>query len=234
MVGLSGPAAARWRRSVDVDVMFLTAAKRPPRRRGGRGDFTLLWDLKLKVGHSLRSIAELIALAKQYMTVRTRCSSRGFCGAKSHVRCRDAPLPQGSRVGHRRRVVAAKLAERDARHVRMGDSRYVVEPNVKDGKGGLRDLQRSMDRKYVHGVERPADLVGAGLLRRRSSRASARTSAFSGRCAANIHLAAGAAEDASASITTAHCPGDEYATAGQNRSRAFMQLYSSTPRRSAI
>ena len=64
--------------------------------------------------------------------------------------------------------VAAKLAERDERHVRMGDSRYVVEPNVKDGKGGLRDLHTLYwIGKYVHGVERPADLVGAGLLDRR-------------------------------------------------------------------
>ena len=47
----------------------------------------------------------------------------------------------------------------------MGDSRYVVEPNVKDGKGGLRDLHTLYwIGKYVHGVERPADLVGAGLL----------------------------------------------------------------------
>ena len=59
--------------------------------------------------------------------------------------------------------VAAKLAERDERHVRMGDSRYVVEPNVKDGKGGLRDLHTLYwIGKYVHGVERPADLVGPG------------------------------------------------------------------------
>ena len=61
--------------------------------------------------------------------------------------------------------VAAKLAERDARHIRMGDSRYVVEPNIKDGKGGLRDLHTLYwIGKYVHGVERPADLVAAGLL----------------------------------------------------------------------
>ena len=64
--------------------------------------------------------------------------------------------------------VAAKLAERDQRHVSMGDSRYVVEPNVKDGKGGLRDLHTLYwIGKYVHGVERPPDLVGAGPVDRR-------------------------------------------------------------------
>ena len=82
--------------------------------------------------------------------------------------------------------VTEKLAERDARHKRMGDSRYVVEPNVKDGKGGLRDLHTLFwIGKYVYGVERPAELVEAGLLTRRRVRAaSTAPSASSGRCAA--------------------------------------------------
>src|SRR3546814_15412434 len=45
-------------------------------------------------------------------------------------------------AGNARHFVAEKLAERDERHKRMGDSRYVVEPNVKEGKGGLRDLHK--------------------------------------------------------------------------------------------
>jgi [protein-PII] uridylyltransferase len=47
---------------------------------------------------------------------------------------------QGGGAGHRGRIVTAKLAEREERHRRAGQSRYLVEPNVKDGKGGLRDL----------------------------------------------------------------------------------------------
>jgi [protein-PII] uridylyltransferase len=57
------------------------------------------------------------------------------------------------------------MVERDERHKRMGDSRYVVEPNVKDGKGGLRDLHTLYwIGKYVHRVRSPSDLVDVGLL----------------------------------------------------------------------
>ena len=60
--------------------------------------------------------------------------------------------------------VAAKLEERNERHRRMGDSRYVVEPNVKEGKGGLRDLHALFwIGKYVHDVGRAAELVEEGF-----------------------------------------------------------------------
>ena len=90
-------------------------------------------------------------------------------GRRGAVRRGAAPLPQArSSPAPRAEFVAAKLAERDERHIRMGDSRYVVEPNVKDGKGGLRDLHTLYwIGKYVHGVERPADLVDAGPAHRR-------------------------------------------------------------------
>src|SRR6202043_670849 len=60
--------------------------------------------------------------------------------------------------------VAAKLAERDARIGRAGESRYLVEPNVKEGKGGLRDLNTLFwISKYVYRVSNPNELVTAGL-----------------------------------------------------------------------
>jgi len=92
--------------------------------------------------------------------------------------------------------VAAKLAERDARHVRMGDSRYVVEPNVKDGKGGLRDLHTLYwIGKYVHGVERPADLVGAGLFTAAEFRRFDRAERFFWSVRSHLHLLAGRPEE---------------------------------------
>src|SRR5207253_2745676 len=92
--------------------------------------------------------------------------------------------------------VGAKLAERDARHVRMGDTRYVVEPNVKDGKGGLRDLHTLYwIGKYVHGVERPADLVAAGLLTSGEFRRFDRAERFFWAVRSHLHLLAGRAEE---------------------------------------
>ena len=92
--------------------------------------------------------------------------------------------------------VTAKLAERDQRHIRMGDSRYVVEPNVKDGKGGLRDLHTLYwIGKYVHGVERPADLVGAGLLTAAEFRRFDRAERFFWAVRCHLHLLAGRPEE---------------------------------------
>jgi [protein-PII] uridylyltransferase len=92
--------------------------------------------------------------------------------------------------------VTAKLAERDERHVKMGDSRYVVEPNVKDGKGGLRDLHTLYwIGKYVHGVERPADLVGAGLLTAAEFRRFERAERFFWSVRCHLHLLAGRPEE---------------------------------------
>jgi [protein-PII] uridylyltransferase len=92
--------------------------------------------------------------------------------------------------------VAAKLAERDERHVKMGDSRYVVEPNVKDGKGGLRDLHTLYwIGKYVHRVERPGDLVGAGLLTAAEFRRFDRAERFFWSVRCHLHLLAGRPEE---------------------------------------
>ena len=86
--------------------------------------------------------------------------------------------------------VADKLEERDARHNRMGDSRYVVEPNVKEGKGGLRDLHTLYwIGKYVHGVERPAELVDAGLLTAAELRQFQRAERFLWAVRCHLHLA---------------------------------------------
>jgi UTP:GlnB (protein PII) uridylyltransferase len=81
--------------------------------------------------------------------------------------------------------IAHKLAERDERHRRAGESRYLVEPDVKDGKGGLRDLHTLFwIAKYVYGTQSHAELVKAGLFTRPSSPASSSARTSCGRCAA--------------------------------------------------
>ena len=98
--------------------------------------------------------------------------------------------------GSAREYVAAKLAERDERHRRMGDSRYVVEPNVKDGKGGLRDLHTLYwIGQYVFGVERPAELVDKGLFTAAEFRRFERAERFLWSVRCHLHLAAGRADE---------------------------------------
>ena len=151
----------------DVDIAFLTPYKQTAwTEQVIESMLYTLWDLGLKVGHSSRSLDEMIRMAKGDLTIRTALlESRYVWG--------DQPLYDEASVRFQAEVVAntartfvtEKLAERDARHKRMGDSRYVVEPNLKEGKGGLRDLHTLFwIGKYVHRVQTVAELVDKGLL----------------------------------------------------------------------
>jgi [protein-PII] uridylyltransferase len=126
----------------DVDLAFVTPWKPTSwSEQAVEATLYLLWDLGLKVGHSVRSIDELIAVAAADQTVRTALLEARYVWG-------DGPLFDEVQARFRRDVlagtarayIAQKLDERSERHRRMGDSRYVVEPNVKEGKGGLRDL----------------------------------------------------------------------------------------------
>ena len=126
----------------DIDLLFLLPYKQTP---WGESvvEFLLymLWDLGLKVGHATRSVDQCLALARTDMTIRTSLldsrliagSTELVAGLMRRFRAELGPVTY-------REFVDAKLAERDERHRRTGESRYKVEPNIKDGKGGLRDL----------------------------------------------------------------------------------------------
>ncbi len=198
IVGLGGTGRGEMAPFSDLDLMFLTGAK-PTRDDGYAAEAILhvLWDLKLKVGHSLRSSTDLIAQAKQDMTVRTAfLEARLLWGEDSLFDLAMKRFRKELVAGTAAQFVTAKLAERDQRHVKMGDSRYVVEPNVKDGKGGLRDLHTLYwIGKYVHNVERPSDLVRAGLLTATEFASFERAERFFWAVRCHLHLAAGRAEE---------------------------------------
>ena len=182
----------------DIDIMFLT-----PWKQTAWGEQVIetmlyfLWDLGLKVGHSTRSLDEMIRQAKADLTIRTALLEARFVWG-------DAPLYDEASARFRKEVVAGtarafiadKLAERDARHRRMGDSRYVVEPNLKEGKGGLRDLHTLFwIGKYVYQVESVPELVAKGLLTAHELRQFVRAENFLWAVRCNLHDLAGRAEE---------------------------------------
>jgi [protein-PII] uridylyltransferase len=126
----------------DVDLLFLLPYRQTPWGESVvEHVLYLLWDLGLKVGHATRNIDQTLKLARSDMTIRTAIlDARLILG--------ERPLFEEMMQRFRKEVVAgtapkfieAKMAERDQRHRRAGESRYRVEPNIKDGKGGLRDL----------------------------------------------------------------------------------------------
>ncbi|WP_046023540.1 [protein-PII] uridylyltransferase [Magnetospira sp. QH-2] len=140
----------------DVDLLFLLPYKQTP-----HGEqiveymLYMLWDLGLKVGHATRSIDDCIRLAKTDLTIRTAMlDARDLWGDKGLFNKFMERFQSEIIDGTGTDFVESKLSERDARHERMGDTRFVVEPNVKDGKGGLRDLQTLMWLvKYLYDIE---------------------------------------------------------------------------------
>jgi [protein-PII] uridylyltransferase len=198
LVGLGGTGRGEMAPFSDLDLMFLTTKTATlEQERAAEAILHMLWDLKLKVGHSVRSIPQLMGLAKKDMTIRTAfLEARWLWGDERVFDQAAARFRKQIVTGSAAEYVAAKLAERDERHVKMGDSRYVVEPNVKDGKGGLRDLHTLYwIGKYVHGVERPADLVKAGLLTAAEFRRFDRAERFFWAVRCHLHLLAGRPEE---------------------------------------
>ena len=125
----------------DVDIAFIT-----PYKQTGWSEQVIesmlytLWDLGLKVGHSSRSLDEMIRMAREDLTIRTALlEGRYVWGDERLYEEASARFAAEVVAGTARTFITEKLAERDERHKRMGDSRYVVEPNIKDGKGGLRE-----------------------------------------------------------------------------------------------
>ena len=173
----------------DIDLLFLLPYKQTAWGESvAEAILYCLWDMGLKVGHATRSIDECIRQAKADMTIRTAHARSALPARRQQaVRRADDALRQGrSCRAPAREFVAAKLAEREERHRRAGQSRYLVEPNVKDGKGGLRDLHTLFwIAKYVYRVREPEELIERGVFDRAgasSCSAAARTSC--GRCAA--------------------------------------------------
>jgi len=155
----------------------------------------ILWDLGLKVGHAARSLAECARLAKQDITIRTTLlEARFLWGDKALYE--QMRKQYWAEAGSSQNFVEAKLAERDQRHMRQGESRYLVEPNVKEGKGGLRDLQTLYwIGKFLYHTEDAADLVDHGVFTREEHHTFQQAEAFLWDVRVQLHYATNRGEE---------------------------------------
>jgi [protein-PII] uridylyltransferase len=182
----------------DVDIAFIT-----PHRQTAWCEQVIeamlyfLWDLQLKVGHSSRSLDEMVRMSRADLTIRTAMLEGRYIWG-------DQALFDEARhrffaevvSGTERQFVTDKLAERNERHKRLGDSRYVVEPNIKEGKGGLRDLHTLYwIGKYIYKVRSAAELVDVGLLTQDEYRQFRRAENFLWAVRCHLHFLTGRAED---------------------------------------
>src|SRR6201995_5251606 len=182
----------------DIDLLFILPYKQTAwGEQVAEAILYCLWDMGLKVGHATRSVDESIRQARNDMTIRTAILETRFLTGDQQlydelVARFDKEVVQGSASD----FVTAKLAEREERHRRAGQSRYLVEPNVKDGKGGLRDVHTLFwIAKYVYRVRETDELVERGVFDAQEYRIFRRCADFLWSVRCNLHFFAGRAEE---------------------------------------
>ena len=182
----------------DIDLLFLL---RPEHARKGaqivEQMLYMLWDLGLKVGHATRDIDECVRLSRNDITIRTSLLEARFLWGDSAlfadlVMRFDREVVKGTGAEY----VQAKLAERDERHAKAGESRYLVEPNVKDGKGGLRDVHTLFwIGKYFYRVTTGEELVEKGVFTRSEYNRIRKAEDFLWAVRCHMHFVTGKAEE---------------------------------------
>ncbi len=182
----------------DIDLLFLYAPNQLKEAAGiAESLLYVLWDLGLKIGQAHRNIEETLMMAHEDIHVRTSLlDARLITGDRTLFNHCMRRLREEIIDASTLEFVEAKLAERDARHVRFGDSRYVLEPNVKEGKGGLRDLHTLWWlARYVYHVDALDELVELGRLTPEELAAFHHSTQFLLRTRAHLHYLTGHADE---------------------------------------
>lgn len=182
----------------DVDLLFLLPYKKTPlSEQIAEYVLYMLWDLGLKVGHATRNVDECIRLSRTDNTICTALLEARYLEGDETLF--EALMTRFSSEVIERTVpqfIAAKLDERDSRHKRLGEARYVVEPNVKDGKGGMRDLQTLFwIAKYAYRVRERRELVSLGVFEKDDYKLFVKSEDFLWTVRCHLHFETGKDEE---------------------------------------
>jgi len=181
----------------DIDLLLLLEEGAEARHAAAIETLLMqLWDMKLEVGHSVRTVAECIEQARADITVATNLfEARPLAGPQSLFDTLQAAIGP-DRLWSGPEFFAAKLEEQEARHRRFGDTAYNLEPNIKENPGGLRDIQMiGWVAKRHYGCTTLADLVRHGFLTADEYRTLAEGQAFLWRIRFALHVTARRRED---------------------------------------
>jgi len=182
----------------DLDLLFLRPYKQTAHAESVI-EYMLyaLWDLGFKVGHASRTVEECLKLSREDFTIRTSIlEARRLTGDERLAQELQRRFREEVIRGTGSEFVAAKLKERDERHARAGASRYMVEPNVKEGKGALRDLNTLFwIAQYLHPVESPDQALSLEMFDRRDVRAFIRAFDFLWAVRCHLHFVTGRPEE---------------------------------------
>lgn len=214
----------------DVDVLVLV-----PDARAGEDDDRVarvlqhLWDMHIPVSHATRTLEQTIEAAQKESSIAAALmDARYLAGSRAAYHALKKGLRAEVFGQNPREFVAAKLSERDRRHAKWGDSRFMLEPNIKEGKGALRDLHTlTWLARYCYGIAKASELVRADLLSEQEWKHYREAYLFFSVVRAHMHIARGWADerltfDLQTSIAAAlHFPGKT----AQEKAEKFMLRY---------
>jgi len=197
LVAVGGYGRGELHPASDIDLMLLLE-KGNPTEISGFVEHLLrfLWDMGLEIGHSVRTPKDCVSEAKKDITVATNLMETRLLYGDQHLFERMQKLTHASRIWPSPKFFAAKLTEQVDRHRYFDDTAYNLEPNIKEGPGGLRDIQmiawvtqRHFDSTSLH------DLVQRRFLTEKEYRALIKGRNFLWRVRCGLHYIAGRRED---------------------------------------
>lgn len=182
----------------DIDILFLYGW-----RAAGYVEFVTerilypLWDAGLTVGHATRTVTECARRARDDDVIRTALvDARYICGDARLARDLERVVSRQLGGGSGESFVQRKMAEHHRRHRQYGESVFLLEPDVKEGQGGLRDIHGALwVARAKCGAGRVEDLPKAGLLDDRDAATLESARDFLWRTRNELHFLAGRHQD---------------------------------------
>ena len=197
LVAVGGYGRGELHPKSDIDIMILLAEGTLSRYQSRIESFiTLLWDLKLEIGHSVRTCEECTDEAGKDVTVVTNLMESRLLAGSEQLVVKMRKATAASAIWSKRDFLRAKLQEQTVRHRKFDETAYRLEPNIKEGPGGLRDLQTVfwVAKRYFD-AEKLEDLTRLGFLTERELEALLQGREYLWRIRFALHIIAGRRED---------------------------------------
>lgn len=182
----------------DIDLLFLTPSKPPKDLNETIEKFLYqIWDQGIKIGHAVRTLKECVSVSQEdAKTLSAILDARLISGNKELFQQLENTLQKNLKPRAKSAYVKGKLVERDTRHSRLGDTRYLLEPNIKDGKGGLRDYQTLFwIARVIYDAATPKALKEAKILTKKEQQRFEKDHEFLMTVRCHLHDVAGRAEE---------------------------------------
>jgi [protein-PII] uridylyltransferase len=196
LIAVGGYGRGELHPASDIDILILLREDDGRYREALEGFITFMWDIGLEIGHSTRSLAACVSEAEADITVATNMmESRLLHGPEElFTQLREQTGPQN--IWPSRTFFEAKWKEQKERYHKYHDTAYNLEPNVKEGPGGLRDIQMiGWVAKRHFDADTLYDLVNHGFLTDKEYRALWDGQLFLWRVRFALHLISGRRED---------------------------------------